>query len=307
MDSPVTKGKGTFKAVNLGKLRMKISVVIPTHRRPELLKEAMSSVAQQSLLPDELIVVDDADDIVTRQNVMNFALTWQVPTRYVSNMIAPGACGSRNLGAFVSAHEWIAFLDDDDVWQPPFLVRTAERAKQDGVDLVMSALNRQEQGRSDIMRSTPEGMTGANVLQFRSAMTGSNFLIRGTHFAAVRGFDPAMTVFNDWDLLVRLLQNQTRYSVVGEPLVVWRDHSGDRIATPSPKRADGIDKFLARYGHELPAAMRRELRTTALGIRRKCAVRPRHYLELSIALALAHGPVAALARFAKAPKLSATS
>jgi glycosyltransferase involved in cell wall biosynthesis len=286
---------------------MKISVVIPTHRRPELLQEAMVSVAQQSMLPDELIVVDDADDSLTRQNVLNFALNWQVPTRYVPNVVARGACGSRNLGAFVSAHEWIAFLDDDDLWQPAFLARTAERAREGDVDLVMSALNRQEQGRSDIMRSTPEGMSGANVLQFRSAMTGSNFLIKGTHFAAVRGFDPAMTVFNDWDLLVRLLRNHTKYFVIAEPLVDWRDHSGDRIATPSLKRADGIDKFLARYGRELPPAMRRELRTTALGIRRKCAVRPHRYIELTIALAFAHGPVAALARFMKTPKLFATS
>lgn len=275
-----------------GDLRMKISVIIPTHERPELLKEALESVARQELLPAEVWVVDDADDVLTRQTVQASADQWPVPIHYVRNDAAPGACGSRNLGAFLSGGEWLAFLDDDDLWQPGFLSQTAARARQDNIDLVMSGLQRQEAGRPDTARFTPDNMTGSTVLQFRSSMTGSNFLIRATRFAAVRGFDPAMTVFNDWDFLIRLLRDGTRYTVVHDPLVLWRDHAGDRIATPTARRADGIDKFLARYGRELPPAMRRELRTTALGIRRRCTAQPYRYLELSVALAWAHGPAA---------------
>ncbi|AUW58807.1 hypothetical protein C1T17_12630 [Sphingobium sp. SCG-1] len=279
-----------------GDLRMKISVIIPTHKRPELLKDALQSVARQKLLPAEVWVVDDASDLRTQQVVNMFAEQLQVPTQYVRNNVAVGACGSRNLGAFLSSGDWLAFLDDDDLWQPDFLSETAARAQRNDVDLVMSGLQRQEKGQPDTARFTPDDMTGDTVLQYRSSMTGSNFLIRATRFAAVRGFDPAMTVFNDWDFLIRLLRNGTRYAVVHDPLVLWRDHAGDRIATPTARRADGIDKFLGRYGRELPSSMRRELRTTALGIRRKCTAQPYRYLELSVALAWAHGPAAALTK-----------
>lgn len=275
---------------------MKISVIIPTHKRADLLNDALESVVRQELLPFDIWVVDDASDGATRQTVQALASNSPVPIHYVRNVVAPGACGSRNLGAFLSKGDWLAFLDDDDLWQPSFLAQLSDRALHNDVDLVMSGLQRQEQGRADVARFTPDNMTGDTVLQFRSSMTGSNFLIRAPHFAAVRGFDPAIPVFNDWDMLIRLLRNATRYAVVHDPLVLWRDHAGDRIATPTARRADGIDIFLARYGRELPPAMRRELRTTALGIRRKCTAQPYRYLELSVALAWAHGPAAALAR-----------
>lgn len=275
---------------------MKISVIIPTHKRADLLNDALESVVRQELLPFDIWVVDDASDGATRQTVQALASNSPVPIHYVRNVVASGACGSRNLGAFLSKGDWLAFLDDDDLWQPSFLAQLSDRALHNDVDLVMSGLQRQEQGRADVTRFTPDNMTGDTVLQFRSSMTGSNFLIRASHFAAVRGFDPAIPVFNDWDMLIRLLRNATRYAVVHDPLVLWRDHAGDRIATPTARRADGIDIFLARYGRELPPAMRRELRTTALGIRRKCTAQPYRYLELSVALAWAHGPAAALAR-----------
>ncbi|MGK2909941.1 MAG: glycosyltransferase family 2 protein [Sphingobium sp.] len=275
---------------------MDVSIVIPTHGRPDLLAMAMESVRHQTFRPVELIIVDDMADDQTRRAVTAFANTCAFPVHYVRNTAAKGACGSRNLGAFHSGGEWIAFLDDDDVWSPHFLERVMGQAGQGDVDLVMSALLRQERGRSDTVRITPDGMTGENVLRYRSAMTGSNFLIRAESFCAVRGFDPDMPVFNDWDMLVRLLRKDIRYAVVKEPLVEWRDHGGERIATPSIRRADGIDRFLERYGNDLAPAMRRELQTTALGIRRKYARKPLRYLELSVALAVAHGPIASLAR-----------
>lgn len=275
---------------------MDVSIVIPTHDRPDLLAMAMESVRDQTVRPAELIIVDDMADDQTRRAVTTFANTCAFPVHYGRNTAAPGVCGSRNLGAFRSVGEWIAFLDDDDVWSPYFLERVIGRAGQGDVDLVMSALLRQERGRPDTVRMTPDGMTGENVLRYRSAMTGSNFLIRAERFCGVRGFDPEIPVFNDWDLLVRLLRNDTRYAVVKEPLVEWRDHGGERIATPSIRRADGIDRFLERYGSDLAPAMRRELQTTALGIRRKYARQPLRYLELSVALAVAHGPIASLTR-----------
>lgn len=274
---------------------MTISAVLPTHRRPVLLAEALRSVLDQTRLPDEIVVVDDADDPATRACVDDFAAGAGVPVRYALNTACPGACGSRNLGAFLAAGDWIAFLDDDDRWHPAFLECLSACASAD-VPLLLSGLLRFEHGRRPVARSTEEGLTPANVLHHRSSMTGSNFLVSAELFCAVRGFDPAFTVFNDWDLFVRLVRHGARYAVVPEPLVEWRDHDGPRIATPSPRRAEGIEAFLRRYASELPPAMRRELRTTALGIRRRHAGQRWRYAALSLALAAAHGPLATLGR-----------
>ncbi|SEJ42683.1 Glycosyl transferase family 2 [Sphingomonas sp. OV641] len=274
---------------------MKISVVIPTHRRSELLSRAISSVTAQVRPADEIIIVDDADDSASRMVVEQAAATGSVPIRYVRNTSSPGACGSRNLGAFVSTGDWVAFLDDDDDWTPDFLEQLARPASA-GTPLVLSGLVRHEAGHAPVVRASPEGLTAATVLAHRSSMTGSNFLIRSDLFCAVRGFDPYMTVFNDWDLFIRLIKHGASYAVVPLPLAHWREHPGERIATPSLRRADGLSRFLARHGCGLPHAMRRELRTTMLGIRRAHVDARWRYLELSVALALAHGPRESLSR-----------
>lgn len=275
---------------------MRIAAIIPTHRRPALLRDAISSVLRQTRLPDELIVVDDVGDLQTAQFVLSQVGRAPLALRYVHNSRCPGACASRNLGALLSSGDWFAFLDDDDVWRDNFVERAAARAAERDVGLVMTGIIRQVHGRADTLRFTTEGLTAETVLDHRSSMTGSNLLIAADAFSVVRGFDPAMTVFNDWDLLVRVIRAGIPYAVVGEPLAEWREHGGERIATPSLARAAGIEAFLARYERELPGWMRRELRTTALGIRRKHATAAASYLGLSIRLALALGPRAALSR-----------
>jgi glycosyltransferase involved in cell wall biosynthesis len=275
---------------------MRIAAIIPTHGRPALLREAIGSVLRQTRLPEELIVVDDVGDPETAQLVLSQIGRAPLALRYIHNSRCPGACSSRNLGALLSSGDWFAFLDDDDVWLDHFVERASARAANHDVGLVMTGITRQENGFADTSRFTPEGLTAETVLDHRSSMTGSNMLIAADAFSAVRGFDPAMTVFNDWDLLVRVIRAGIPYAVVAEPLAEWREHGGERIATPSLGRAAGIEAFLDRYERDLPGWMRRELRTTALGIRRRHATATASYLGLSIRLALAHGPRAALSR-----------
>jgi hypothetical protein len=98
-------------------------------------------------------------------------------------------------------------------------------------------------------------------------MTGSNLVIRRSAFERAGGFDPALPVFNDWDFLIRMIGAGVEYSVVPELTVEWREHEGDRISTPSLRRAAGIEAFIAKHGPAMPPANRRDLTAVALGIR----------------------------------------
>ena len=55
--------------------------------------------------------------------------------------------------------------------------------------------------------------------------------------------------------------------VVPELTVEWREHEGDRISTPSLRRAAGIESFIAKHGAVMPPVNRRDLTAVALGIR----------------------------------------
>jgi glycosyltransferase involved in cell wall biosynthesis len=271
-----------------------VSVVIPTHLRSHLLRESIASVAAQTLQPVELLVVDDAKDPATQAVVAEADAQFPFAVRYIANETG-GVCHSRNKGAEAATGRWVGFLDDDDLWHPPFLERLVGLAEQQRVELALGGLLHHEDEHTVTPRAQLTGLTPDTALRQNGSMTGSNFVIDRDAYFRVGGFDPAVTVFNDWDFFVRLLDAGVTYAVDPEPLAEWRFHPGDRIATPSLRRAAGIGFFLDRHGKRMSQQVWRDLETTMLGIRRIHTKSRFEKLKLSAQLIRAHGPL----RYAK--------
>lgn len=102
-----------------------VSVVIPTHNRPELLAKALDGVLDQGLAPDryEVVVVDNASDDDTRRAVEPRLGDGRV--RYVSEP-SVGLSHARNTGWRAARGRIVAFLDDDAIPAPDWLERVLE-------------------------------------------------------------------------------------------------------------------------------------------------------------------------------------
>src|SRR5437763_11927016 len=90
----------------------KVSVIIPTHDRPHLLRRAVES-ARAAGTDVEIIVVDDASTDATAEVGRSLS-----DIKYVRVERNQGVAGARNIGVFVSTGEYVAFLDDDDLRLP---------------------------------------------------------------------------------------------------------------------------------------------------------------------------------------------
>lgn len=90
------------------------SVVIPTFRRLEPLRECIASVIAQSGVTTEIIVIDDSPEASARQVVERFA---DARVSYVKNPQPTGGRPSmvRNLGWPLASGRFLHFLDDDDI------------------------------------------------------------------------------------------------------------------------------------------------------------------------------------------------
>jgi glycosyltransferase involved in cell wall biosynthesis len=90
-----------------------VSVVIPTYNRMPLLAHAVQSVLRQKDADLEIVVIDDGSTDETE----TYLRTFDGPLRFLrQSRTGPGA--ARNLGWNIAIGEYIAFLDDDDVWFP---------------------------------------------------------------------------------------------------------------------------------------------------------------------------------------------
>lgn len=89
----------------------KVSVVIPTVGRPTL-RAAIDSIGRQSVVPDEIVVVNDS--------VEQLSITSELGANVVEEFTGggKGPSAARNLGVDRAQGELIAYLDDDDLWFP---------------------------------------------------------------------------------------------------------------------------------------------------------------------------------------------
>lgn len=99
-----------------------VSVVIPVYGHSDVLERALRSVANQSVRPLEVIIVNDGaerqvDEAITelRQRYRDFGADW---LKTISLMVCEGAGPARNMGWALARGIYIAFLDADDVWHP---------------------------------------------------------------------------------------------------------------------------------------------------------------------------------------------
>ncbi len=96
-----------------------VSIVIPCFRCAATINRAVESVACQSVLPAELILVDDAsgdDTLLALQHLQNrFQAGWIKVIAQIQNR---GAGATRNTGWDAAQSTYVAFLDADDAWHP---------------------------------------------------------------------------------------------------------------------------------------------------------------------------------------------
>jgi glycosyltransferase involved in cell wall biosynthesis len=99
----------------------RISVVTPTLRRPQEVAGLLHNLAEQSLLPTEVILVDGAPETerATEQVVKEMATSLPFTTHYIRH--SGGTAIQRNVGIEAATGNFIAFVDDDVRLDPAFL------------------------------------------------------------------------------------------------------------------------------------------------------------------------------------------
>lgn len=95
----------------------KISVVISLYNKAPHIRRAIESVQEQTVPPEEIIVVDDG----STDGGGDLAASLQVPGLRLIRQKNRGESAARNRGIDEAQHELIAFLDGDDSWKPQFL------------------------------------------------------------------------------------------------------------------------------------------------------------------------------------------
>jgi glycosyltransferase involved in cell wall biosynthesis len=246
-----------------------VSVIIPTHDRPQMLREAIESALAQTFQDFEIIIVLNgatAETVETARLLCEDASTRAVELAYGT------LAAARNCGLAAAEGEWIAFLDDDDIWMAEKLELQLDAARRSGADLVtcnFSQFNEHGTVARAVLKPLPAGRNFAEALMLGNYVAGgSQVIVKADRLRAAGGFDVDLHACEDWDMWRRLSWDG-KFSLVGQELVRMRRHGTNMTGNVQlilQAETQHFAKMLVdtppRLHHMMPEAKQRFFRRT---------------------------------------------
>lgn len=222
-----------------------VSVVITTYKRPpEAVEKAVQSVLAQTYNDFEILIVDDNKNESEESKLIKNAFSGRDKITYIKQDGNKGACAARNLGIKNAQGEYVAFLDDDDTWEPDKLEMQLERFKDadesvamvyclgDVVDISTDPPTVSEYYTTRLFK---DEITFHDQLKYDYIGSTSQGLIRKSALVKLGGFDESLPARQDYEMWLRISKN---YRILGVKKVLFHyiQHGMEQI-TNSPKKA----------------------------------------------------------------------
>ncbi len=206
---------------------MKVSAIILTYNRAHMVTEAIDSVLTQSFKDFELIIVDNCSSDNTESVVKSYN---DKRIRYFKHQ-NNGLIGvNRNYGIKKSRGEYIAFLDDDDLWLPEKLEKQVELLdsnKELGLvysDTYLIDSNGNLRRHAYFYRIKPFGGNAFNKLLRGNFIPMLTVVIRREMLDKVGEFNSGYKICLDYDLWLRIAESYP-IDFIEQPLAKYMVHS----------------------------------------------------------------------------------
>ena len=236
-----------------------ISVVIPTiDRTVTMLSRAVQSVKNQTLSVSEIIIVDDnlPENFAISSTIIDFCNKNQLIYIYTGHV---GAASARNLGINKATGEYIAFLDDDDIWLPNKLCLQMPLFEDSNIGLVYSrgyTINIKNNHSVSIISPYATDSYFKTEVSYHDLLdknyigTTTQLVIRKSTLLKIKGFDEQLPSRQDYDLCLRIAFD---YRCVGvdKPLFIHYIHSQNQITAKAKINMTGYKLLFHKYKNDI--------------------------------------------------------
>ncbi len=243
-----------------------VSIIIRTKDRPALVCRALESVARQTWRPLEVVVVNDGG-VPLEQHSLRQALG-DVPLKFLPLTSNVGRAKAANLGIDKASGVLIAFLDDDDEFDPEHiellidtLVSHKAYVAYSGVRMVqVNGVGINAHRETVCVFSKPfsaEDLVIANYIPINGLLFDAN-LLRSLRF------DESFDLYEDWDLLIRASEHAD-FAFTGKVTATYYQWSDTQVGfNSSPRQMEEAtirlyEKHRARLPLQKIYQMRNEL------------------------------------------------
>jgi glycosyltransferase involved in cell wall biosynthesis len=205
---------------------LEVSVVIPTRNRWELLsRHALASALGQEDVEVEVIVVDDASDDGSEERLEAVS---DPRVRMIFRDEQGGQAVALNDGIDAARGEWIAFLDDDDLWSPRKLRAQLDASGPRAQFVYGSMVAVDISGTVLEAVPTPPAADLRRLLRRHNVLRcPSSVMARSAFVRKIGGLDESLNELTDWDFFIRLA-DAGRCAACQEIVIAYLVHPQNR-------------------------------------------------------------------------------
>lgn len=205
---------------------MKVSVIIPTYNRSDLLSVAVKSVLNQTYKCFEVIVIDDESTDDTKE-VMEKLIddNKEFKIKYIINQKG-GANKCRNRGIEEASGEYLAFLDDDDEWRSNKLEKQIEKFKENNEYILIYTGNETRYIDNNLKYyfRPNEILDSQNKILFGNFIGSTSSVMIKKEKLGEERFDEKLKMMQDYDLWIRLCQ-KGKIGCLEEDLLIYNNRN----------------------------------------------------------------------------------
>ena len=217
-----------------------ISVVIPTHKRGDIVVKAVESVINSVELPEEIIVVEDRT-CEAKETLSDYISGGKVQYHRKTHGVS-GASATRNFGVSKANEPYVLFLDDDDTLFPAYIEKlktdmTASSCRWGFGDMSLD-------GEVKKYRAHTTGELTNNNFKSKIAGLGMGFWISKDIYESVGGLDELLSIDEDTDLCCKLLSSGFNPLYIRENAVNVSRNDGNQRLTNFTEASRIIECYL---------------------------------------------------------------
>lgn len=220
-----------------------VTVIIPTYKNRGGLVDSINSVLNQNSCHHiEVIVIDD-NDPESEYRKATSALMGQYSdnthVKYICHDVNKNGAAARNTGIRASKGEYIAFLDDDDLFLPNKIHLQIEYLENNpDMDAVYCFAQR---GGKIVSLKALEGNGTRDILLLQSNYFTPSLMFRREALVAIDGFDETFYRHQDYDLMLRFFAAGFSIGCVQEVLIEIGRNQGENI--PKGEKANQLKTY----------------------------------------------------------------
>ena len=203
---------------------MKFTVIILICDRFDFIEAAISSVLKQTIKPNEILIINNGNKKLPYNKHINNKLI-----KVINAVPYIGIGNALNIGASLSSNEYLAFLEDDDLWKKEYL-ETIKEKFQEGFECCLSPILKLEDGQLSPYKTFTKNVNYKEFILRNPGFNITNMSIKKNILYELGGFNNKHVNSVDKDIGIKIFKNHKKVAILEDALTISRFHNVSRFS-----------------------------------------------------------------------------